>query len=1225
MKVRKTFAALVAIAVVAGMGMVLLFSTLPVAVAADGPDAPTDDRPYQVTATATSGAIVLTWEEPDNFYGPDYHILRHRPELGESEPLVYVDFTGSSDTTFTDTDVEPGVLYVYRVRATIDFLSSLGEASDAVQIRMPVEDPSTPQDPNTPATGTPTISGTAQVSQTLTVDTSGIADVDGVDNASFSYQWVSNDGDTDSDIQDATSSTYTVRLPDAGKSIKVRVSFTDDTGNEESVVSDATSEVPAIWSGTVTVGNGPEGSGAMGFSAFASGTGSITSPTFEFEGVPNRISVVVYTQSGLMLGFQDELLTAFALHIGADTFRSEQASMQEGTSAFIHTWSDHGLSWTEGDEFLVVLLDTAATGAPTISGTALVGQTLTASTAGIADTDGLDNVSYSYQWIRSDGSSDTDIQGATGSSYTLVDDDEGKTIKVKVTFSDDAGHEETLTSTATAAVAAPTQADSEDEPSLRSYITVVVAVDTSDPDNTPTDFTITWSDVDACSTGYNAYFSNDMDVTRGRDATHLGSAAADGSQITSSLSTVEGEGIIFLVELYCAGRLVSRVSIPHDDGPSSEESNRRLVPSTYSSEPPLTALTVSPGTLTPTFHNHTPSYTVADVVSADDRLTLVATAKPGYGVVFVKDAIVGFITCSPWGFSCSGWEYQDENHNRVYPLTDADANVPGFQVDLAVGEELYMHVLREYRGKPLEHESYGLTVTRASNSPATGAPTISGTAQVGETLTAETSDINDDDGLDNVAYTYQWLSSRDTEIQGATDSTYTLVNDDEGKTIKVKVSFTDDANNQESLTSEPTAAVAASVPGAPEHLNVSAHDTGALDLYWEAPTGDSAITGYKVQWKETAGSWDTPADVSEARVTGTKHTITGLNDGVEYTVRVIATNGMSDSPPSTEATGTPRETTEPELATATVNGATLTLTYDEALDEASEPAADAFSVAVGGLERAFDEVSVAGSTLTLTLASAATAEDTVTVSYDAPTDTAAARIRDLAGNAASSFTSQAVVNNTPPPANTPATGAPSITGTVQVGETLTADVSGIADEDGLDSATFSFQWLSSRDTEIEGATGSTYTLTDSNEGKAIKVKVTFTDDAGHEETLTSAATSEVAAAPSPLTVSLENSPASHNGTDAFSLVIRFSEQFRLSYKTLRDHAFTVTGGTVTGAVRAEKGSNIGWTITIQPNSNADVTIVLPVTTDCGTPGAICTGDGRMLSTRLELTVSGPSG
>ena len=81
------------------------------------------------------------------------------------------------------------------------------------------------------------------------------------------------------------------------------------------------------------------------------------------------------------------------------------------------------------------------------------------------------------------------------------------------------------------------------------------------------------------------------------------------------------------------------------------------------------------------------------------------------------------------------------------------------------------------------------------------------------------------------------------------------------------------------------------------------------------------------------------------------------------------------------------------------------------------------------------------------------------------------------------------------PPNSPATGAPSISGTVQVGETLTASTSGIEDDDGLEDATFSYQWLAD-DSEIAGATDSNYLLTDSNEGKAIWVQVSFTDDAG---------------------------------------------------------------------------------------------------------------------------------
>ena len=85
---------------------------------------------------------------------------------------------------------------------------------------------------------------------------------------------------------------------------------------------------------------------------------------------------------------------------------------------------------------------------------------------------------------------------------------------------------------------------------------------------------------------------------------------------------------------------------------------------------------------------------------------------------------------------------------------------------------------------------------------------------------------------------------------------------------------------------------------------------------------------------------------------------------------------------------------------------------------------------------------------------------------------------------------------------------PVITGTARVGETLTADTSGIADADGLDNAAFSYQWLAD-DANIDGATGYTHTLQDADEGKAITVKVSFTDDAGNGETLTSAATAAV--------------------------------------------------------------------------------------------------------------------
>ena len=144
-----------------------------------------------------------------------------------------------------------------------------------------------------------------------------------------------------------------------------------------------------------------------------------------------------------------------------------------------------------------------------------------------------------------------------------------------------------------------------------------------------------------------------------------------------------------------------------------------------------------------------------------------------------------------------------------------------------------------------------------------------------------------------------------------------------------------------------------------------------------------------------------------------------------------------------------------------------------------------------------------------------------------------------------------------------------------MGETLTAETSGIEDEDGLTSVSYSYQWLAA-DPDISGATGASYALVDADEGKTVKVRVSFTDDAGNGESLTSPATAAVAP---PLTVSLEKAATAHNGTDDFTFEIRFSEEFALSYKTLKFRAFVVTGGEVLKPQRMDKPSNIPWRIT----------------------------------------------
>ena len=85
-----------------------------------------------------------------------------------------------------------------------------------------------------------------------------------------------------------------------------------------------------------------------------------------------------------------------------------------------------------------------------------------------------------------------------------------------------------------------------------------------------------------------------------------------------------------------------------------------------------------------------------------------------------------------------------------------------------------------------------------------------------------------------------------------------------------------------------------------------------------------------------------------------------------------------------------------------------------------------------------------------------------------------------------------------------------------------------------------------------------------------------------------------------------------------------SEGIAVSYKTVRDASFRVTGGDVTRASRVDRRRDL-WKITIEPDSAEAVTVRLPETTDCDASGAICTGDGQPLSHSLSATVAAPVG
>ncbi len=806
------------------------------------------------------------------------------------------------------------------------------------------------------------------------------------------------------------------------------------------------------------------------------------------------------------------------------TFTDDEGNEETVTSAATDTVS--GIS------------NNAATGAPAITGTAQVGQTLTANTSGISDADGLDNVTFGHQWLA-DGAN---IEGAASSTYLLTGDDEGKTIRVRVTFTDDEGNEETVTSAATEEVAAKDNNAATGAPAITGTARV---------GQTLTANTSGISDADGLDNvtfGYQ-WLSDDADIEGATNSTYVLTGKDEGKTIRVRVTFTDDEGN------------EETVTSAATEEVAAKDNNAAT------GEPAITGTAQVGQTLTA----NTSGISDADGL---DNVT--------FGYQWLSDdADIEGATNSTYVLTG-----KDEGKTIRVRVTFTDDEGNEETVTSAATEE----------------------VAAKDNNAATGEPAITGTTRVGQTLTANTPGISDADGLDNVTFGYQWLADG-ANIEGAASSTYLLTGDDEGKTIRVRVTFTDDEGNEETVTSAPTEEVAAkdnnAATGGPAitgTARVGQTLTADASGISDADGLDNVTFGY--QWLSD------DADIEGA--TNSTYVLTGKDEGKTIRVRVTFTDDEGNEETVTSvateevaAKDNNAATGEPAITGTTRVGQTLTANTSGISD------ADGLDNVTFGYQWLSDDADIEGAT-----------NSTYVLTGDDEGKTIRVRVTFTDDEGNEETVTSAATEEVAAKDNNAATGEPAITGTTRVGQTLTANTSGISDADGLDNVTFGYQWLSD-DADIEGATNSTYVLTGKDEGKTIRVRVTFTDDEGNEETVTSAPTEPVAPRP-PLTASFLSTPSIHDGAE-FTFELRFSEELPLSYVTLRDHVFTVEGGTVEKARRLDRPSNLRWEITVQPASTDDVAVVLPATTECNAQGAICTEDGRMLSGSLEMTVSGPGG
>ena len=569
--------------------------------------------------------------------------------------------------------------------------------------------------------------------ETLTVLTNGIADEDGLTNVLYSYQWITSDGNADTAIAGETDSTYTLVRADEGKTIKVGVNFTDDADNAETLTSAATGVV---------------------------------------EAKPNS----------------------------------------------------------------------PATGAPTIGGTAQVGETLTVLTNGIADEDGLTNVLYSYQWITSDGNADTAIAGETDSTYTLVRADEGKTIKVGVNFTDDADNAETLISAATGV------ASRSDKP-VADGSTPVWSADMSVVD-------LGNGSIGAVSANL---FSN-QEGSAGLQAKWLW-YYSPGRYIRLSFTDVVPSGEELTLEIGDVALTLQagdsaftweEVDVDWEDG---QVIPVRIVPTSETAvSQPNTPATGGP--------------TISGTAQVDQTLTADTSN------IADQDGLNNVSYSYRW---IAGGTDIDGATGSTYTLNASEQ-----------GQTIRVRVtFTDDRDNAETLTSVAtVAVVAAPNREATGQPAIGGTPQVDQTLTADTSNIADQDGLNNVSYSYQWMAGG-SDIDGATGSTYTLTASEQGQTVQVKVTFTDDRNNAETLTSVATVAVAV----APNREATGQPTIDGTPQVGETLTADTANIAdqdglnnvyYSYQW--IAGGTDIVG------ATGSSYELTSSERGQPIQVRVTFTD-----------------------------------------------------------------------------------------------------------------------------------------------------------------------------------------------------------------------------------------------------------------------------------------------------------------------------------------------
>ena len=566
--------------------------------------------------------------------------------------------------------------------------------------------------------------------------------------------------------------------------------------------------------------------------------------------------------------------------------------------------------------------DAPSAGTVTIDDTApMVGDELTASTADVADPDGLpDPFEPTWQWYRTPaGGAEAVISGAASATYTVVEADLDAALTAKASWTDLGGFANTLASAATSAVTAtlPELSVADGSATEGSPVTFTVTLSAAAAENV----TVNWAA--SVETGDTAIAGTDFTAV---PATTLTFMPSDTTQTVTVQTTVDSTGEdkeTFTVTLSSPSSNATLAADPTATGTIVDGDAPNAVP------------TAAAGTVT-TDEDTAYAFEASDFgfvdTDTDDELASVRVVTlPGSGTLAVSGSAVSV--------------------DQEVAASDLGGNLTYTPAADGHGSGYASFTFRVSDGSAESAADYTMTidVNAVNDAPSAGTVTIDATApMVGDELTASTADVADPDGLpDPFEPTWQWYRTpaggAEAVISGAASATYTVVEADLDAALTAKASWTDLGGFANTLASAATSAVTAPLPelsvadgSATEGedvtftvtLSAAAAENVTVNWATSVETGDTAIAGTDFTAVPATTLTFMPSDTTQTVTVQTTVDSTG-EDKETFTVTLSSPSSNATLATDPTATGTIVDGDAPNAAPTAAAG-TVTTNEDTA-------------------------------------------------------------------------------------------------------------------------------------------------------------------------------------------------------------------------------------------------------------------------------------------------------